>query len=299
MQKICRMKLVLYLITYPLFWFISILPFRLLYLLSDIFYVLIYKIIGYRKKTVKYNLALALPHLSDKERLEIEKKSYKHLCDTFVEIIKTMSISQEEMDKRFQFSNMEVCQDLEKKEKSIVVLCAHYASYEWAISMNKYLKFKGFAIYKQLSNPYFDKLIKKIRSKHKAYLITTKETQEVIEKNKLNGVFGVYGFAGDQSPKAGKAKHWGPFMGVTVPIHTGAEMLAKRFDMNAIFLKIKRLKRGHYEASFEVLSDNVNAVPDYQITDTFIKKVEQQILEAPEFYFWTHKRYKHAKLDEV
>jgi KDO2-lipid IV(A) lauroyltransferase len=244
---------------------------------------------------VKYNLALALPHLTDKERLEIEKKSFRHLCDMFMEIIKTMSISQKEMDKRFQFSNLEVYQDLEKKGKSIVLLCAHYASYEWVISMNKYISHKGYAIYKQFSNPHYDKLIKKIRSKHKAYLITTKETTEVIEKNQQKGVLGVYGFAGDQSPKAQKAKHWGPFMGVTVPIYTGAEMLAKKHDMNAIFLKVKRLNRGYYEASFEVLSENAKSVPDYEITDAFMRKVEQQILEAPEYYFWTHKRYKHKR----
>jgi KDO2-lipid IV(A) lauroyltransferase len=291
------MKLVLYLITYPILWLISILPFPLLYLLSDGIYILMYHIIGYRKKTVRYNLALALPHLSEKERLKIEKKSFRHLCDLFLEIIKTLTISQKEMDNRFQFSNMEVYQNLEEKGKSIAILCAHYASYEWVISINKYISFKGFAIYKKIANPHFDNLVKKIRSKHKAYLISTKETIDVMEENYQKGDLCVYGFAGDQSPKLLKAKHWGSFMGVTVPFHTGAEMLAKRFNMNVIFLKVKRLKRGYYEASFEVLSENVKSVPDYQITDTFIKKVEEQILEAPEFYFWTHKRFKHAKLE--
>lgn len=290
------MKLVLYLLIYPILWFISILPFRLLYLFSDFVYVLMYYVVGYRKKTVRHNLALALPHLSEKERLHIEKKSFRHLCDMFLEIIKTMSISQKEMDRRFKFLNFEVYKNLETKGKSIAVLCAHYASYEWVISMNKYIGFKGFAIYKKIANPYFDKLVKKIRSKHKAYLITTKETFDVIEENYNNGVLSVYGFAGDQSPKLQKAKHWGSFMGVKVPIHTGAEMLAKRFDMNVIFLKVKRPKRGFYEASFEVLSDNVNDVPDYQITDAFIERVEQQIIEDPRFYFWIHKRFKHAKL---
>lgn len=297
MYKIDFMKLVLYLITYPILWLISILPFPLLYLLSDGIYILMYHIIGYRKKTVRYNLALALPHLSEKERLKIEKKSFRHLCDLFLEIIKTLTISQKEMDNRFQFSNMEVYQNLEEKGKSIAILCAHYASYEWVISINKYISFKGFAIYKKIANPHFDNLVKKIRSKHKAYLISTKETIDVMEENYQKGDLCVYGFAGDQSPKLLKAKHWGSFMGVTVPFHTGAEMLAKRFNMNVIFLKVKRLKRGYYEASFEVLSENVKSVPDYQITDTFIKKVEEQILEAPEFYFWTHKRFKHAKLE--
>ncbi len=289
------MKLVLFIFTYPLLWLISILPFRLLYILSDGVYLLMYYIVGYRKKTVRYNLKLALPNLTDKERLAIEKKSFRHLCDMFLEVVKTMTISGSEMDKRFQFSNLEVYKDLEKKGKSIALVCAHYASYEWVISMNKYIDFKGFAIYKKITNPYFDTLLRKIRSKHKAFLITTKETIEKIEENHQKGDLSVYGFAGDQSPKLGKAKYWGTFMGIEVPIHTGAEMLAKRFDMNVIFLKVKRKKRGFYEASFEVLSENVKTIPDYQITDTFIQKVEEQIKEAPEFYFWTHKRFKHAK----
>ncbi|WP_339612092.1 lysophospholipid acyltransferase family protein, partial [uncultured Planktosalinus sp.] len=131
--------------------------------------------------------------------------------------------------------------------------------------------------------------------KFKAYLITTKEASEVIKKNAEEGQLSVYGFASDQSPKALKAFHWAPFMGHLVPIHTGAEVLAKRFDMNVIFLKVKKVKRGFYQATFEVLSENVKDVPDYQISDMFIKRVEQQILEAPEYYLWTHKRWKHKK----
>ena len=121
-------------------------------------------------------------------------------------------------------------------------MCAHYASYEWVISMNYYTNFKGFGIYKKLSNPYFDKLVKRIRSKFKAELITTKQTIPTITENHKNHVLGLYGFASDQSPKANAAYHWAPFMGHIVPVHTGAEMLAKRFDMNVIFLKTKKIK---------------------------------------------------------
>ncbi|WP_188440907.1 lysophospholipid acyltransferase family protein [Planktosalinus lacus] len=289
------MQLLAYIIFYPLLWFISILPFRLLYVLSDFIYILIYHIIGYRKKTVRSNIALVLPHLSKKERLSIEKKSYKHLCDMFLEMIKTMNLSQKEIERRFTFSNLDVYLDLEKKGKSIAVLIAHYASYEWVISMNRVISFDGFAIYKKLRNPYFDKLIKDIRSKFKAYLINTKETIDVMKKNDEEGRLCVYGFASDQSPKAAKAYHWAPFMGHKVPIHTGAEMLSKRFDMNVIYLKVKKIKRGFYEATFEVLSEDVRSVPDYQISDMFIKRVEEQIRESPEFYLWTHKRWKHKK----
>ena len=289
------MQLLIYLLLYPILWLISILPFPIFYLFSDFVYFLTYNLIGYRKKTVRANIALALPHLSDKERLSIEKKFYSHMCDMFLEMIKTLTISQKEVEKRFTFTNMEVYHELEKQNKSIALLCAHYASYEWVISMNYHITYKGFGIYKKIANPYFDKLVRKIRSKFKAALITTKETIPRIAENHKQGILCLYGFASDQSPKKNAAYHWAPFMGHIVPVHTGAEMLAKRFDMNVIFLRTKKIKRGYYEASFELLSNDAKSVPNYDITDRFLQLVEEQIHEAPEFYLWTHKRWKYMK----
>ncbi|REG99539.1 lysophospholipid acyltransferase family protein [Flavobacterium aquicola] len=289
------MQYLIYLIVYPLVWGISMLPFRLLYIFSDLIYFAAYRIIGYRKKTVRENLALALPKLSDKERLIIEKKFYHHICDMFLEMIKTMNISKEEICRRYVFKNFEIFTELEKQDKSIILMCAHYASYEWVISMNYYIKFQGFGIYKQIKNPYFDKLIHSIRSKFNARLITTKETIPTIEMNCKNQNLSVYGFASDQSPKENCAYHWANFMGHEVPVHTGAEMLSKKYDLNVVFLKTKKIKRGYYEATMEILSENAKEVPNYEITDQFLKLVEQQIHEAPEYYLWTHKRWKHKR----
>lgn len=289
------MQFLLYLILYPILWIISILPFPLLYLVSDFVYVVVYYIIGYRKKTVRENLTLAFPNLSKEELLKIEKKSYHHLCDTFLEMIKTMTISREEMNKRYVFTNMEVYLNLEKKGKSIALMCAHYASYEWAVSMNHHINFIGYGIYKKIANKYFDKLVRDIRSKFKAVLISTKETKTTIEYNAQNNILGVFGFASDQTPRFSQNLYWDSFLGIETPIHTGAETLAKRYDMNVIFLKGKKVKRGYYEASFEVLSEDVQSVPDFKISELFTRKVEEQILEAPEFYLWTHKRWKHKR----
>ncbi|WP_370513776.1 lysophospholipid acyltransferase family protein [Flavobacterium sp. LMO8] len=294
-KKNKQMQLLIYILIYPILWIISILPFPIFYLLSDFVYYLTYYVIGYRKKVVRENIQLALPHLSDKERLIIEKKFYSHMCDMFLEMIKTISISQKEIEKRYTFSNLDVYLELEKKNKSIALLCAHYASYEWAVSMNFHINHKGFGIYKKLANPYFDKLVKKIRSKFRSELITTRETISTIVKNYKNKTLSLYGFASDQSPKPSAAFHWADFMGHYVPVHTGAEMLAKRFDMNVIFLQTRKIKRGYYQASFQVLSEDAKSVPNYDITDTFLKLVEQQIYEAPEYYLWTHKRWKHKK----
>jgi len=289
------MQLFLFILIYPIIWLISILPFRLLYIFSDIICVLVYNIIGYRKNVVRQNIAMALPHLSEGERLTIEKKFYHHLCDIFLEMIKTMTISRKEIEKRYVFTNLDVYLDLEKKGKSISLLCAHYASYEWAVSMNYHITFEGYGIYKKINNTYFDKLVKDIRSKFKATLITTRETIPTIEKNIKTNHLGVYGLASDQSPQASKAYHWAQFMGIETPVHTGAEMLAKRFDMNVIFLRTKKIKRGYYEATFELMADNPKEVSNYEISDDFMRRVEKQILEAPEFYLWTHKRWKHKK----
>ena len=289
------MQFLLYIFLYPILWSISMLPFRLLYIVSDGVYVLTYYIIGYRKKTVRENLALALPHLSEKERLVIEKKSFRHMCDVFLEMIKTLTISESEMDKHYVFKNLKVYSDLEKKGKSIALLCAHYASYEWAVSMNSKADFESYAVYKKINNRYFDKLVRDIRSKFKATLITTKETIPVMASNFRNNKLGLYGLVSDQSPKLGSFFHWNKFMGIEVPIHTGGEMLAKKYDMNVIFLRTKKVKRGYYEATFEVLSENAKEVPNYEITDQFLKLVEQQIYEQPEYYLWSHKRWKHMR----
>jgi lauroyl/myristoyl acyltransferase len=289
------MQFLVFIIAYPFLWIISILPFRIFYGLSDVVYFIVYYIIGYRKKTVRENLALALPHLSPEERLVIEKKSYQHLCDMFMEMIKTMTISREEMNRRFTITNMDLIKEYEKKGKSIVLLASHYASWEWLISLNDKTIFRGIGVYKQLSNTYFDKLIKDIRSKYEAELVTTRDTIPLIAKNQKEGKLCIYGLASDQSPKLDRIFYWDTFMGVEVPVHTGAEMIAKKYDLSVVFVKVKKVKRGFYEATFVPISDNPTTVPDFEITHTFIKEVEKQILEAPEYYFWTHKRWKHRR----
>lgn len=286
------MQLLFFLIIYPVLWLVSILPFRLLYILSDIIFFFLYHVAGYRKKTVRDNIFKAFPNLPEAERRRIERESFRHLCDIFLEMIKTTTISRKEIDKRFQFKNLQVYHDLEKKGKSIAMVCGHYASYEWVISVNHYISFRGFAIYKKIANKYFDKVVRDIRSKFGATLITTKQTIPLIEENQANGILGVYGFATDQSPKASKIYHWADFMGIDSPVITGAEMIAKKYDMNVIFLRVKKVRRGYYEATFSVPFENPREVPDYQITETYLRMLEEQIREQPEFYLWTHKRWK-------
>lgn len=289
------MQFLIYILAYPLLWLISILPFRIFYWFSDCVYFLVYYIIGYRKKVVRTNLALALPHLNDAERKKIEKKFYQHMCDMFLEMIKTMSISPEEMEKRFHVTNIDLILDYAKKGKSVILVASHYASYEWLLTINPKLGFQGVAVYKKLANPYFDKLIRKIRTKYNCEMIPTKNAIPLMAQNQREGKLSLYGLASDQSPKLDRIFHSNDFMGIEVPVHTGAEMLAKKYDLSVIMVKVKKVKRGYYEATFLTLADNPKDYEDFKITEMYIKELEKQIYEAPEYYLWTHKRWKHRK----
>lgn len=294
-MKNYRMQFLVFIIAFPLLWLISILPFRLFYFLSDIIYVIVYYIVGYRKTTVRENLAMALPHLSDAERKIIEKKSYQHLCDMFLEMVKTLTISSEEMNKRFLITNIELIKEYEKKEKSIMLLASHYASWEWLITLNQKISYQGIGVYKKIANNYFDKLVRDIRSKYNTQLIVTSKTIPLISQNQKEKKLSVYGLVSDQSPKMNRIFHWETFMGIEVPVHTGPEMLSKKYDLNVIFAKVKKVKRGYYEATLIPITDDAKSIPNFEITHRYIQEVEKQIHEAPEYYFWTHKRWKHRK----
>jgi KDO2-lipid IV(A) lauroyltransferase len=289
------MQFLVYILAYPLLWVISILPFPIFYLFSDVVYFIVYYLVRYRRKTVRENLALALPHLTDKERKTIEKKFYQHMCDMFLEMIKTMTISPEEMRRRFVLTNVELIKEYEEKGKSVVLVASHYASWEWLLTLNAQIKFRGIGVYKKIVNPYFDKLVRKIRSKYDAELVETKKIIPLMAQNQRDGILSMYGLASDQSPKLDRAFHWDNFMGIEVPVHTGAEMLARKYNLSVLFVKVKKVKRGYYEATFIPICDTPKKADGFEITHTYLKEVEKQILEAPEYYLWTHKRWKHRR----
>jgi len=287
------MNLLIYILVYPLIWFISILPFRILYIISDILYLLIYYIIGYRKEVVMSNLKLVFPDKKEKELKIISKKFYSHFVDVFMEMIKTFTVSKEEIYKRYTFKNVELLNELNKDNKSVILMGPHYANWEWIMSLDSFTNCEGYAIFKKINNKYFNNLIIKSRAKFGTNLI---ETSKIISKmidNHQNNVQSIYGLLSDQSPKLKKTYYWRTFLGVKVPIHTGAEMLAKKYNMNLVFIDTQKIKRGFYETSFSLISDDVNKYEDYKLTDIFTEKVEKKVREQPEYYLWTHNRFKH------
>ena len=289
------MNLLVYLIIYPFVWLISRMSFRILYLFSDILYYPLYYIFSYRKRVVRKNLELAFPGKSLKERIKIEKENFRNLTDIFLETFKSTKLKEDELMKRFVFKNPEVLEKIYKNKQDVIVMCSHYCSWEWVFGVRNITSFKINAVYKQLSNKYFDKLTKSRRSKYGANMIKTKDTfREISRLSKLEGL-NFYGFASDQSPKKSKAVYWTNFLNNYVPFHIGAEVIAKKYNMALVFMDVQKIERGFYEASLSLITDKPNDFKNYQLTEEYIKLVEKQVREKPEYYTWTHKRFKHRK----
>jgi KDO2-lipid IV(A) lauroyltransferase len=269
------------------------LPFRILYGISDGVYLLVYYVIGYRKKVVLSNLKLAFPEKSEKEITEISKKFYHHFADVFIEMIKFFTVSKQEVYKRYKFTNLEFFEELHKDGKSVMLMGPHYANWEWIMSLDAFVKYKGYAAFTRVENPYFNDKVLKSRAKFGTNLILTSKLIAEIKHNQKNNIQAMYGLLSDQSPQLSKTFYWREFFGVKVPIHTGAEMLAKRYDMNMVYIETKKIKRGYYETSFSLITNEAQKFPDYKLSDIFIEKVEKQVRTQPEYYFWTHKRFKH------
>jgi len=287
------MQLIAYILIYPILWLISILPFRLLYILSDVVCFFIYRIVRYRKSTVKGNLKLVFPDKSEKEINTITKKFYRHLCDLFLEMVKTLSISKSQLNKRFVLKNPDQIKALQSSESSSILMFGHYASYEWSIVLQSHITIAGLVIYKKIANAYFDSLVRRIRSKYNTELVGSKKAIGRIKELYTANDKRMIAFLSDQSPKMRASNVWLDFMGISVPCFVGAEAVAKKYNYPIGFLKIDKVKRGHYEAEIVSLSENPKEEPDFKITEKFNRLLEQQIKAKPEYYLWTHKRWKH------
>ena len=287
------MNLLIYILVYPIIWLLSILPFRILYFISDGVYLLVYYVIGYRKKVVFNNLKLSFPEKSDKELVKISKKFYHHFVDVFIEMIKSFTVSKEAVYKRYKFPNIDFFTELYKDGKSVILVGPHYANWEWIMSVDSFVSYKGYAAYTKVNNKYFNNKILKSRTKFGTSLVQTSKIISEIKYNQKNNIQAMYGLLSDQSPQLKKTFYWSEFLGVKVPIHTGAEMLAKRYDLNMVFMDVKKVKRGHYETTFSLITNDAPKFKDYLLTDIFLEKVEKQIRTKPEYYFWTHRRFKH------
>ena len=287
------MQRLIFYFTFPFLWILSRLPIQILYLISSFFYILLYYVFGYRKQVVEQNLSYALPEKSEKERKNITRKFYKHFTDIFIESLKSFSISEKEVLKRYKYKNPELVNKYAKEGRSIILVGAHLSNWEWSFSLPLVLDLKIFGAYNKLRNETYENVLKDNREKFGVVGVKTSDTISKMLSNFKNNIQGAYILLSDQSPMIEKTFYWSNFFGVKVPVHTGAEMISKKFNLVVINYKTKKIKRGYYETEFELITETPNKFDNFEITEKYLRITEKNIKEQPENYLWSHKRFKH------
>lgn len=282
-------------IFYGLNWVVTLLPLPVLYLTSDFLYLILYYFPSYRRKVVRTNLKNSFPEKSEKEIITIEKKFYKHLADLFVEVLKLTHISRSELMKRFTVSNLELLDDLLEKKQDIVAVLGHYNNWEWLAAFPLYTKYKPVSIYKPLQNKHFDRFINNTRSQHGMVLTPMSIIIREIITDRKNGINTISAFISDQSPVKSEIKYWANFLNQDTPVYMGTEKVASKYDMSVVFFHIQKIKRGHYNLDIELLFEHTAGLPEHMITDAHVKRLEEIIREKPEYWLWSHRRWKHKR----
>lgn len=284
---------------YGFLWLIAWLPLRVLYLFSDFLFISIYYLFPYRKKLVYENLKHAFPEKDPHEIKSIAKKYYKHFADSVLESFYMIHMSLNENSLRYKYKNLALLEELFNKGKSVVLLMPHYGNWEWLAGLDPKSPLHFLAVYKPLTNSCFDRLFIRIRERFGGETIPMRKIlRKIIEsekKNELNITLFLY----DQRPVPGEITYWVKFLHQETPVILGAEKIAKRFNQPVVFLKTKRIKRGYYENEFIELYRDPAATDKHEITDKYYSLLEEMINEAPEYWLWSHNRWKFNAHEEL
>lgn len=274
---------------------ISYLPNKVLYLISSFFYPILYKLLKYRRKIVRENLKKSFPEKSSEELLIVEQNFYKHFCDLLLESFKGFTISKDQSEKKIRINNQELVDKYADNGQNVILIGGHYNNWELtAQRMPLVFKHDLYAIYKPLSNKFFDNKMRKSREKFGLKMIPMKTTKEyfTIDSDRPRAII----FGSDQSPSNAKKALWINFLNQESAFLYGAEKYAKDFNWPVIYVSIDKIKRGYYEVEYKLITDSPNKERYGNIISDFAKLLELDINNAPPYWLWTHKRWKKKKV---
>ena len=287
-----------YYVALPFVYGISLLPFPLLYLLSDVLYILIYRVFGYRKEVVLTNLRNSFPEKSEAEIRAIASKFYAWFCDLTLETLKTLTISPEAARKRVEFAGIDVLRTYAKQKRSVILVLGHYGN--WELAGARYSQEKDipqlYVIYHPLANAHFDKLMYHMRVRHGTKLYAMREASKDMLRDK--DLLTATAFIADQTPSPERA-YWMSFLGQETPVFLGTEALARKLDKPVVYICITRPKRGYYRMEMETLVAEPKATREGEITEIHTRRLEADIRKYPELWLWTHRRWKHRRPSRV
>jgi KDO2-lipid IV(A) lauroyltransferase len=282
----------MYYLLYGFLYLFSLLPFWILYGISNFAYVLLYYVIGYRKDIVLSNLAIAFPEKSLEERKRIAKEFYRNFTDNFIEIVKLLSISKRELKKRYT-GEFDMPNSYYESGRNIQYHLGHFFNWEYAnLALSLCSKFPVLVVYMPIANKAMDKIFNKMRTKFGAKLISA--TSYLKEFKPYSRQRFSLIFVGDQSAGNTEAAYWLPFFGKLTPFVTGPEKSAKLSNNIVLYAKFSRVKRGHYHVRFFEITSEPKKLPEGEITKQTIQFLEENIRDQPEDYLWTHRRWKHT-----
>jgi len=274
---------------------IGLIPFRVLYILSDFLRFVLHRVVGYRRKVVEDNIRNSFPGLSEAEQKKLVNLSYKNLADIFVEGIKGFTISDKQVVARHKFINPEFLTPYTEAGKSMILLPSHYGNWEWGgLSIPLQLDNKHvIVLYKPLSNKFADRLVKKNRSRTGIFMGSIYKTAKLFQTYVAQTA--AFFLLADQSPTNASRSYWINFMGRETAFLHGPERYARLYQLPVIFVDIQRVKRGYYEIAFSLITDNPASLPEREITALYARKLEDIIRKKPEDWLWSHRRWKLKK----
>ena len=278
-------------LVYYIVYAISLLPLWVLYIFSDLFYLLLISIIPYRKAVIIKNLKSSFPNSNKKELNKLKKEVYRHFSDLLIEGIKNISISKEELKKRFVVLNPELMDSLYKQNKSVLLVSGHYNNREWMISSQAFLfSHHSMGIGMPLSNGFWDKKINNKRARFGMDIAHAKNYKEKIKtyKDKPLAILTL----SDQSPGNSLKSFWTTFLNQPTAVLFGIEMMAHEYQYEIVFYKTRKIKRGHYQIELVHMNQSSKNLKWGEITKWHTKQLENLILENPAYWLWTHKRWK-------
>ncbi len=274
---------------------IGLIPFRVLYVISDFLRFVLYRVVGYRRKVVEENIRNCFPELSEAEQKKLVSRSYKNLADIIVEGVKAFSMSNKQAVTRHKFINLEFLAPYKEAGKSVILLPAHYGNWEWGVlSAPLQLDYKHvIVLYKPLSNKFADRLVKKNRSRNGIFMGPIYKTAKLFQT--YTAQTAAFFLVADQSPSNVARAYWTTFMGRETAFLPGPERYSRLYNLPVIFVDIQRVKRGYYEVSFSLITDNPTSLPEGEITARYARKLEDIIRKKPENWLWSHRRWKHKR----
>jgi len=290
------MKIV-YCLLYDLWYALSVLPMWVHYLLSDLLCVIIYRLVGYRIKVVRKNLRESFPEKSEQELRRVECQFYHWFCDYLAETVKLSTISRRQMRRRMVFKGTEQVDALLEQGRSCAIYLGHYCNWEWVTSLPLWVSPKGQCgqIYHPLENKWFDRMSLRFRQRLGAVCIPMAETLRRLLQYREEGQPVVIGYISDQVPFWNNIHHWCQFLNHDTPVLTGTERLARKTGHAVFYLDIQRVKRGYYEATFKLITLEPKTMGEYEITDAYFRMLEASIRRAPQYWLWSHNRWKRTR----